>query len=943
MIGRSQELRVLTGVVETGGAAIVLGEPGIGKSRLVTAAADHAVARGMRVLRGRADASAPLRALSEAVLSLARDTGLPADPVLLPYRHALARFAPEWRGSGTTDEPLVVVAEGLLRLLGVLGRDTGCVLVLEDLHDADVGTVAILDYVADHLAEQRVAVLATARDEESPVLELARDGRRGGLTVVEPGRLDRVRTGELVASCLGVGPGAVPCVVVERVFRDSEGVPFVARELLGHLVAVGRLGWEPGGAGTVVPEAGALVREPGWAVRCPEDIVVPEAVVHSVAGRVRGLGTQLTDLLTIAAVFGRRFPLPVLRAMSGLGRHELVRRLRPAVAKQLVTPDHLAAGWYSFRHALTPHALLEKAGGERAELARRAAEAVEACWPGLPGEWCSVAAGLWLVAGEIGTARRLFVDAGRRALTDGNAVNAVRLLRRAQALATSCCEPIAVLAPLLTALAEAGEVEQALALAANVDDLGLDQAGRAVLHTTLAQVAVRAGLPSRGREELETARGLLDPDASPELDLVTAQLGHPDAEDLALRALGEAARSRLPAVACEALELLGTLAAQRDPAESDERLRRMAELAHQHRLPAMRLRARARSAVNHTLRSGDDTRLRQVCGQAFEIGAVLEGHLLQAKLVMTTVLRGEIVLAAELADRCLPEVTRLGLRQVASEVITAKAVAFALRGQRSAMERAVRSLDDRTSALATCETFCSLAEEDRRRAVQALDLAGTGGAAHHLQAWPHGLRVLLGALDGEMGWSHHGAAVEAARAGSAWHRQFLLLTEAVLAGRDGRADQAAEAMAEHGRVAEPFALTRRLGLRLAAEAALTDGWGDPASWLREAEEYFHVGQLTALRNACRTLLRRAGWTASQRRTGTSDVPARLRLLGITARENEVLRLLAERLGNTEIARRLYISPRTAEKHVASLLAKTGEHDRRSLHRFAIDHVSDLAG
>ncbi|MFC3889922.1 ATP-binding protein [Lentzea rhizosphaerae] len=927
MIGREEELRVLTGVVETGGAAIVLGEPGIGKSRLVTAAADHGVTRGMRVLRGRADPSAPLRALSEAVLSLARDDGLPADPVLLPYRHALARFAPEWRDSGTTDEPLVVVAEGLLRLLGVLGRDTGCVLVLEDLHDADVGTAAILDYLADNLAEQRVALLATARDEECPVLELARDGRRFGLAVVELARLDRARTGELVASCLSVASSAVPRAAAERVFRDSEGVPFVAGELLA--------------AGHLVQELG------GWSVRDGADTVVPEAVVHSVAGRVRRLGPELTDLLTTAAVFGRRFPLPVLRIMSGLGRHELVRRLRPAVTKQLVAPDHLAAGWYSFRHALTPRALLEKAGGERAELARRAAEAVEACWPGLPGEWCAVAAGLWLVAGETGTARRLFVDAGQRALTDGNAAAAVGLLRRAQELATACCEPIAVLTPLLTALAEAGEVEQAFALAANVDDLGLDQAGRAVLHTTLAQVAVRAGLPSRGHEELETARRLLGPGASPELtvriDLITAGLGHPDAEDLALRALAQAARSRLPVLACEALELLGTLAVQRDPAESDARLRRMAELAHRHGLPAMRLRSRARSAVNHSLRSGDDTRLRQVCGQAFEAGAVLEGHLLQAKLVMTTVLRGEFVLAAELADRCLPEVTRLGLRQVADDVITAKAVAFALRGQRSAMERAVRSLDGTTSALAACETFCALAEEDRRRAVEALDVADARDAAHHLQAWPHGLRVLLGALDGEMGWSHHGDAVEAARAGSAWHRQFLLLTEAVLAGRDGRAEQAAEAMAEHGRVAEPFALTRRLGLRLAAEAALTDGWGDPASWLREAEEYFHVGQLTALRNACRTLLRGAGWTASQRRTGTSDVPARLRLLGITARENEVLRLLAERLGNTEIARRLYISPRTAEKHVASLLAKTGEHDRRSLHRFAIDHLSDLAG
>ena len=64
---------------------------------------------------------------------------------------------------------------------------------------------------------------------------------------------------------------------------------------------------------------------------------------------------------------------------------------------------------------------------------------------------------------------------------------------------------------------------------------------------------------------------------------------------------------------------------------------------------------------------------------------------------------------------------------------------------------------------------------------------------------------------------------------------------------------------------------------------------------------------------------------------------------LTRAEQAVLDAVGRRLGNTEIARRLYISPRTAEKHVASLLAKTGEHDRRSLHRFAIDHVSDLAG
>ncbi|MGW4212423.1 ATP-binding protein [Lentzea sp. NPDC004789] len=942
MIGRDEELRVLTAVVENGGTALVLGEPGIGKSRLTAAAAEHAVSLGMRVLRGRADAATPLRSVSEALLSLTRASGVPPDPELLPYRPALARFAPEWRDNRAFGdrEALPVVAEGLLRLLGAVGRDTGCVLVLEDLHDADADTVAILDYLADNLAG-RVAVLATARCEQSPVLELVRGGRRGGVTVVEPARLDRSQVRDLVACCVGEAPSAA----VDLVFRDSEGVPFIAEELLGGLISGGGLGRDPG---TAVPP-GRLISDhvptrSGW----EPGTAVPEAVVHSVAERVRRLGCELAELLTVAAVFGRRFPLPVLRIACGLSRQDLVRRLRPAVANQLVTPDDLAADRYSFRQALTPHALLQLAGaGERAELARRAAEALESCWPELPGEWCAVAADLWLAAGETEAARRLFVDAGRRALVDGDAATAVTLLRRAQELATDCCEPIAVLAPLLTALAEAGEVERALALAAGIDDLGLDDSGRAVLHTTLALVAVRARLWSRGNDEVETARALLRPDAAPELtariDLITANLT--GAGEPALRALAEAARSTLPVVACEALELLGTLARQRDLAESDAHFRRMAELAHQHRLPAMRLRSRARSGFNDVLRSGDDTRLRQACGRAFEAGAVLEGHLLQADLVLTTVLRGEFVLATELADRCLPVMTRLGLRDVANEVIIAKAVMFAHRGQRPAMERAVRSLDGSASPLvqAVCETFCALAEEDRQRAVEALDLAaraGIGNPAQHLATWPHGLRVLLGVLDGVTDRSHH---PEAAAAGWAWHRQFLLLAKAVIAGRNGRPAEAAEVMAEHGRVSEPFALARRLGLRLVADAALTDGWGDPATWLREAEEYFHVGQMSAVANACRALLRRAGWTASQRRHGTDEVPARLRVLGITARENEVLRLLAERLGNTEIARRLYISPRTAEKHVASLLAKTGEHDRRSLHRFAIDHVSDLAG
>ncbi|WP_157867970.1 response regulator transcription factor, partial [Streptomyces prasinus] len=63
------------------------------------------------------------------------------------------------------------------------------------------------------------------------------------------------------------------------------------------------------------------------------------------------------------------------------------------------------------------------------------------------------------------------------------------------------------------------------------------------------------------------------------------------------------------------------------------------------------------------------------------------------------------------------------------------------------------------------------------------------------------------------------------------------------------------------------------------------------------------------------------------RTGTEQVPPALRRCGITAREFEVAQLLAERVANKDIAVLLHISPRTVEKHVASLLQKTGHPDR----------------
>ena len=88
-----------------------------------------------------------------------------------------------------------------------------------------------------------------------------------------------------------------------------------------------------------------------------------------------------------------------------------------------------------------------------------------------------------------------------------------------------------------------------------------------------------------------------------------------------------------------------------------------------------------------------------------------------------------------------------------------------------------------------------------------------------------------------------------------------------------------------------------------------------------------------LARTCRDLLRRAGAPTPRTRAGASW-PPRLRARGITAREAEVLGLVAEGLTNAQVAERLFLSPRTVDTHVANLLAKTGARARTQLRVWA---------
>jgi hypothetical protein len=175
-VGRSGELAALAEIFSRaasgrGTCVVVTGEAGVGKTRLITEAADGARMRGQVVLVGRStptDRFSPLRPLGEALLDGLRDRRPPKDAVLAPYLPALGTLVPHWAAGPAfpaVPPPPVVLAEAMLRVVRWLSPGRGAV-VLEDMHWADGETLAVLAYLADHVGAFPVEVVLTARSDE---------------------------------------------------------------------------------------------------------------------------------------------------------------------------------------------------------------------------------------------------------------------------------------------------------------------------------------------------------------------------------------------------------------------------------------------------------------------------------------------------------------------------------------------------------------------------------------------------------------------------------------------------------------------------------------------------------------------------------------------------------------------------------------------------------
>ena len=955
MVGRDRELRALRDALTAaasgrGGAVFLIGESGIGKSRLATTAADRAFETDMVLMRGRGSAIGPMvpfRSLTEALLSLLR-ADVDIDVAALgPYGPVLARLIPDW-GTPTPEQDgssLVILAEAVLRLTGQAGKGRGCLVSLDDLQDADAESLAVVEYLIDNLEGQPTLLLGAIRDEQCPALDLARSAaRRGTAVLIELERLDRDGLRDLAAACLS---GDVPDPAVDLLWASSAGNPFLIEELLGGIVD----------GGLIVPD------DAGWRMADPPPADVPATFARTVARRVAALGPATQRLLSVAAVAGRRFPLAVAQAVTGMSDREILSHLHGEPGAQLVQPDDHLPDWYSFQHQLIRDAVLTLlAPAERARLAGEVADAVEALNPGLPGEWCHTAATLRRDAGTPLLAGRLFTEAGRRARTQGAAHSAVGLLDTAWDLLAGGdpAERAAALEHMVYALAEAGLVERALASISTLDQVGgLDPRRRARLHTKLAWVAQVAGPGPDILAQVTAARTLLGPDAdeadTAEVDVVEAHLvldapgpkQIDKAVELARRAAEVADRIPLPETACRAWQLLGALERTRDPAEATACLERARATAVEHGLPIWEIHALVRLGNDDALREGRLDRLEQARTQAMLVGAIVAQYHAEQSIALYLALEGDYETAEKLADQVYADATRLKLVGCVHYVLLVRAVLAGHRGRRKEMDEALatfRRWEGDTLPLhmprvyGLARAFCALLEENRSRAIAeqaaALRADDDTPTVYYLMG-RYGLNLLLGALSGAIGQDQFDAVVSSPAAGLRWDRMFATFAQAVLAGRAGDAPAAAAAVEEAMAVGAPYAMGRHLGLRLVAEAALADGWGSPIDWLREAEDYFHSANVPAVASACRALLRHSGVRVAQRRTGVTEIPAALRSAGLTVREYEVLLLLADRLGNREIADRLHLSTRTVEKHVSSLITKTGLPNRIALSEYAV--------
>jgi len=371
-VGRERELAALLGdLAETadgqGRVTFVAGEAGIGKSRLLAELAVEATSRGAQVLAGRClegSGALPFHPFVEAVEGFLDGRDPPSGAVA----HLLNVHRPVSGPALQPDELRLLLLDGIARFLVRRAADSPVVLLVDDLHWADDGTVAMLRHVARSTPGTRLLVVGAYRDSDvmsgHPLTDALGTLRSEAECAVI--RLTGLGRGP-VAELLDVTAGAaVAPDLLDAVFVETRGNPFFVREVARHLVEDGALRPQPDGRlGTDLPLT-----------------VVPDGVRQVIVRRRGRLSPDANRLLDVAAAVEGPFLYEPVRATAGLSDVDGLAALDEVLQAGLVVPDS-KPDRYDFTHALVRHTVYSAANPSRRlrmhrDLARATAAARDA-------------------------------------------------------------------------------------------------------------------------------------------------------------------------------------------------------------------------------------------------------------------------------------------------------------------------------------------------------------------------------------------------------------------------------------------------------------------------------------------------------------------------------------------------------------------------------------
>jgi tetratricopeptide (TPR) repeat protein len=331
LFGRGHELRDLEELLSQagqgrGGLAMLVGEPGIGKTRLADAAAEAATGMGFRVAWGRAWESG-------------------GAPPYFPWIQALAVL-----GLPVPDASLVTAVEAEAARFQVFSAVAGelraasakapTLLVLDDLHVADLSSLRMLQFVARELRAHKLAIVGTRRDVdarmtpemESMLAKIAREGR-----TLELRRLERADVARLVRAAGARFAGDLATELEPAIWQASQGNPLFVGEIV-------RL----------------LESSPGDARRAP--MPIPFGVREVIRQRLALLDEATLEALDVAAVMGVAADGPTLRAallvMTEKDDADVEGAIGAARRAGILDPA-TGGGAISFSHALTRDALYQ--------------------------------------------------------------------------------------------------------------------------------------------------------------------------------------------------------------------------------------------------------------------------------------------------------------------------------------------------------------------------------------------------------------------------------------------------------------------------------------------------------------------------------------------------------------------------------------------------------